>query len=343
MSAAMREHYINDDLYPSETFSYPMKQVDTVYMNSWDISDSINVSESHIKTKTSKVSSSSIMKRQQKLSGKGEAGCCGMSAHSCCWVVVTLAVLLVLGLISFVMFFIHSDNKLQDLKKAYAILSENHSFIEKEHDQLRNNFTDLSKKDMAFQINHSTAENKLQEMKMAHNSLSESHSVLNVRFNHLTNSFTQLSTDHEILQNKYNRLLEKKCPVCPQGWLTHHTSCYFISTDHMDWTASQDDCLAKGGHLAIIENESEQRFLNKHVASSDAWIGLTDSKQEKNWLWIDNTALNLSYWTRGQPDDWKETNPTGEDCAHLRPWAHSLNTWHDISCDSSMKRVCEKS
>ncbi|XP_028654296.1 perlucin-like protein [Erpetoichthys calabaricus] len=250
-------------------------------------------SASKTKTPTNKVSSSSAEEREQMPRRNRQAGYCGLSACSCRWVVFTLAVLVVLVLIAFAMFFIHAENKLQHVKREYDSLSENQSFVNEELNQLRSNFTRLTK-------------------------------------------------EHLALQTTYNALLGKKCSVCPQDWLIHGGSCYYVSNDKKNWSESQDDCAARGGHLVIITNEREQSFLNENVRNSEVWIGLSDLKDEGKWVWVDDTTTAKSYWTDGEPDDWKEKNPNGEDCAHLRPWVDPPNTWHDISCDTRMQRVCEK-
>uniref|UniRef100_A0A8C4X4Y7 Asialoglycoprotein receptor 1-like n=1 Tax=Erpetoichthys calabaricus TaxID=27687 RepID=A0A8C4X4Y7_ERPCA len=134
----------------------------------------------------------------------------------------------------------------------------------------------------------------------------------------------------------------QNCSICPYGWLIHQTSCYYISTDQMNWKDSQGDCAAKGGHLVIITNEKEQIFLKEHVSKLDVWIGLSDLKEEGRWIWVDNTTPMKSYWGEGQPDDWKDNTLNGEDCAHIRHWADSIYNWNDVPCDRSIGRVCEK-
>ncbi|XP_039602844.1 CD209 antigen-like protein C [Polypterus senegalus] len=268
-------------------------EFDNVYMNFETLNVYSLASAKQTKITTDKVSSSSQEEREQKPWRNREAGCCGLSACSCCWVVVSLIVLLILLLIAFGIFIIHAENKLQDMKKAYAGLSENHS-------------------------------------------------LANEELNLLWNNFTRLSTKHLTLQFNYSTLFDKKCPICPYGWLINQTSCYYISTDQMNWKDSQGDCAAKGGHLVIITNEKEQIFLKEHVSKSDVWIGLSDLKEEGRWIWVDNTTPMKSYWGEGQPDDWKDDTPNGEDCAHIRHWADSIYNWNDVPCDNSIGRVCEK-
>ncbi|XP_039605841.1 C-type lectin domain family 4 member E-like [Polypterus senegalus] len=297
----MDDIYTNDDIFHSpstllsskkqestlKSCSSSQKEVENIYMNFGDSSVCPPVTANQTKITTNE-SSSSLEERKQRQWDNREADFCGLSARSCCWVVSSLTLLLIVLLIAFGMFFIHAEKKLHDLKKTYASLSENYSLANEELNQMRSNFS-------------------------------------------------RLSTKHLTLQFNYSTLFDNKCPLCPYGWLIYQTSCYYISTDQMNWKDSQDDCVAKGGHLVIITNEKVQRFLNEHVNTSHAWIGLSDLKEEGKWIWVDSTTPTMRYWADRQPDDWN-----GEDCAHIRQRPDSIKSWNDLSCEIRIGRVCEK-
>ncbi|XP_028654895.1 C-type lectin domain family 4 member E-like [Erpetoichthys calabaricus] len=296
----MDEIYMNDDIFHSTLSSSKkqesklkscrssQKEVENIYMNFGDSSVCPPATANQTKITPNKVSSSSLEERKQRQWDNREADFCGLFARSCCWLVSSLTLLLVLLLFAFGIFFIHAEKKLHDMKKKYASLSENRSLANEELNQMRSNFSHLSTKHLTLQFNYST-------------------------------------------------LFDKTCPLCPYGWLIHQTSCYYISTDQMNWNDSQGDCMAKGGHLVIITNEKEQTFLNEHVNKSHAWIGLSDLEEERKWIWVDSTTPTMRYWAEGQPDDWN-----GEDCAHIRQWPGSINSWNDLSCEFRIGRVCEK-
>nr|XP_020474152.1 C-type lectin domain family 4 member E-like [Monopterus albus] len=103
-----------------------------------------------------------------------------------------------------------------------------------------------------------------------------------------------------------------------------------------------------GGDLVKIDSEKEQRFLverirDKETNDKEFWIGLTDSKEEATWLWVDNSTLSTSliFWHGLEPNN--AGNPDGEDCVTLRVnEAEDLKTWFDQSCKADHKRICEK-
>ncbi|KAJ8000007.1 hypothetical protein DPEC_G00200340 [Dallia pectoralis] len=149
-------------------------------------------------------------------------------------------------------------------------------------------------------------------------------------------------------------LWNNNCPkhrACAIGWEYRWPSCYFFSNDTMNWTQSRDNCVTMGGHLVIIDSLLEQTFLDDKVGAvmiedeNKFWIGLTDSDKEDSWLWVDNTALEVttSYWITLEPDNWKTDNPEGENCARMGEKGGTQNkrTWLDFNCKKPQRRICE--
>ncbi|XP_051784485.1 C-type lectin domain family 4 member E-like [Erpetoichthys calabaricus] len=124
-------------------------------------------------------------------------------------------------------------------------------------------------------------------------------------------------------------------------------SCYFFSTDKMDWNSSRDNCTGMGAQLVIMNSVKEQKFLQgaSYISTTEGfWIGLNDIENEGQWRWVDNSTLSssLTAWTirndgTQEPDNWTGKDKSGEDCVRL-----SL-TWFDASCKEQFYRICEKS
>ncbi|XP_026203626.1 CD209 antigen-like protein C [Anabas testudineus] len=146
------------------------------------------------------------------------------------------------------------------------------------------------------------------------------------------------------------------CPKCEEGWELHGGKCYYFSTNKSTWDQSRDDCRHGGGDLVKIDSREEQSFLERRLKQKmnddedKFWIGLTDSKEEDKWLWVDDSPLNtsLTFWISREPDNWPGNNnkvPEGEDCARMgeRGGADDLKCWFDRSCKDPHKSICEKS
>ncbi|XP_063755978.1 C-type lectin domain family 4 member A-like [Eleginops maclovinus] len=142
------------------------------------------------------------------------------------------------------------------------------------------------------------------------------------------------------------------CTKCPEGWEHHGGKCYYFSTGKSTWTESREECRRKGGDLVKIESREEQTFLEYELrgkmteAEDKFWIGLTDSETEGKWLWTDRSELDssLSFWFKGEPDNYKKVNPDGENCARMgeKGGAPDLKCWFDAPCKVPHKSICEK-
>ncbi|XP_055369001.1 CD209 antigen-like protein C isoform X2 [Betta splendens] len=140
------------------------------------------------------------------------------------------------------------------------------------------------------------------------------------------------------------------CPTCELDWDQHGGSCFYFSSNKLTWNQSRSDCKGRGADLVQINSKEEQRFLENKVGEKMTsyndmfWIGLTDSKEEGRWLWVDDSPLNtsLSFWCKAEPDNWTEENPAGEDCARMGLINQEYPCWWDRSCDLPQRSICEK-
>ncbi|XP_049328042.1 CD209 antigen-like protein C [Astyanax mexicanus] len=143
----------------------------------------------------------------------------------------------------------------------------------------------------------------------------------------------QTEAEAEVFRGVIAYLAEAK----QQGWKLFHTSLYHISTEEKTWSESREDCLGKGADLVIINSEEEQEFLVKTLDKERAWIGLIRSDSEVAWEWVDGSELTTNYWSRGEPNNHKDS----EHCAEFRG-IPIKNNWNDRQCTITGGWVCEK-
>ncbi|XP_045915061.1 immune-related, lectin-like receptor 4 [Micropterus dolomieu] len=158
-------------------------------------------------------------------------------------------------------------------------------------------------------------------------------------------SFQTLRDEHEALKRN---LTDET--ICEEGWEQHGGKCYYFSNNSSPWENSREDCRQQGGDLVKIDSREEQTFLELKVREKmnyfedRFWIGLTDSKEEGTWLWVDGSPLytSSSFWSGVEPDNWTEEDPDGEDCARMGEIARHLWCWFDKSCKVPHRQICEK-
>ncbi|XP_040909035.1 C-type lectin domain family 4 member E-like isoform X4 [Toxotes jaculatrix] len=144
---------------------------------------------------------------------------------------------------------------------------------------------------------------------------------------------------------------------CDRDWEQHGGKCYLFSISSANWEQSRRWCQREGGDLVKIDSTEEQIFLVNRVREKMKhledmfWIGLTDSKEEGKWFWVDDSPLNtsLSFWVsrkQKEPDNWTKENPDGEDCVRMGKEKEEkdnyLKSWWDKSCKASQRSICEK-
>ncbi|XP_026153671.1 CD209 antigen-like protein E [Mastacembelus armatus] len=112
---------------------------------------------------------------------------------------------------------------------------------------------------------------------------------------------------------------DSRCTLCPEGWLWWRRHCYFFSVgreDNRQWSESAEFCRQHNSSLAVIKDAAEMEFIQGVMRTFPKfpflWVGLTDSRQEGQWLWWDGTDIQ-----RYMPVT-VEWDADHRDCADLR-------------------------
>nr|XP_006642447.2 PREDICTED: CD209 antigen-like protein C [Lepisosteus oculatus] len=157
--------------------------------------------------------------------------------------------------------------------------------------------------------------------------------------NERTQFFTVLSEKFPILQ-QYCQVAENGsqefiCKACPSNWINMNSTCYYFSSDAMNWNESFFYCRFLGANLVIINSDEKQKFVFEH-SKETYWIGLNDAAKEDTFMWVDGTKLTKGYWNKRQPD-----NHEDEDCVTINPVASFQMAWNDLKCSIKERFICE--
>ncbi|XP_067281617.1 CD209 antigen-like protein E [Pseudorasbora parva] len=192
-------------------------------------------------------------------------------------------------------------------------------------------------------INSTVMMRELEELKTNYTGVREQlllHVAMKKEFNNLT--------------ARYNKLRERmsfydahSCNLSGDGWIPCRGKMYLFSSNELDWQSSRDVCVSKGADLVTITSQSEQDFLVSKMYVAH-WIGLHDLDTEGHWVWVNNRTLNetgVQFWFTGdpkQPNNRRNHDPSGENCACLGDVKNHLDSWFDTSCKTQKTFICEK-
>ena len=116
----------------------------------------------------------------------------------------------------------------------------------------------------------------------------------------------------------------------------------------MDQPSAEAYCQDNGGHLAVINSQTELDAAAAVCAASSltlCWIGLQSEGDSLDWSRTDGSALDFGFNSDGTPttgiNPWYsgEPNSDGEDCIHM--WAHFGYQYNDATCSVGMIPLCE--
>ncbi|XP_036421368.1 CD209 antigen-like protein C [Colossoma macropomum] len=194
--------------------------------------------------------------------------------------------------------------------------------------------------------------------KASYEALSEQYSSAVERLSVQERNASELKSHWDQVQVNYENAVKRleafkeecqKCALCAEGWRSFGAKCYYFSTNELNWMNSRDYCAEKGGHLVIITSQAEQDFLSSR-AHETHWIGLNDLETEGKWVWVNNQTLTetgVTFWHKRkdeahEPDNWREEDESGENCAALGNESSGTYIWFDASCLKKKKYICQK-
>uniref|UniRef100_A0A8D0GVB6 C-type lectin domain family 3 member A n=1 Tax=Sphenodon punctatus TaxID=8508 RepID=A0A8D0GVB6_SPHPU len=149
-----------------------------------------------------------------------------------------------------------------------------------------------------------------------------------------------LKTQVDKLWREVNSLKEMQAlqTVCLRGTKIYK-KCYLASDGAKHFHEANEDCIAKGGTLAIPRDNDETNALRDYGKQSlpgvvDFWLGVTDMVNEGKFVDVNGMVLNYFNWDRSQPKGGKREN-----CVLFSQSAQGK--WVDEVCRTVKKYICE--
>lgn len=127
---------------------------------------------------------------------------------------------------------------------------------------------------------------------------------------------------------------------CTDGWVGHHSKCYFFSKTKQTFADASALCRAFNSKLAEPVTQDELNFLTSLVVmigqSASYYIGVTDSFLEGQWVYsYARTLIRVRpHWLNGGPDNYHN-----EDCVEVV--SSQSGQWSDVQCTTSLFYICE--
>ncbi|KAE8608329.1 hypothetical protein XENTR_v10011466 [Xenopus tropicalis] len=148
-----------------------------------------------------------------------------------------------------------------------------------------------------------------------------------------------LKTQIDKLWREVNSLKEMQAlqTVCLRGTKIHK-KCYLSFEETKHFHEANEDCIAKGGTLAIPRDAEENNALRDYGkkslrGSGEFWLGINDMVNEGKFVDVNGVAITYFNWER-PPNGGKRKN-----CALLNQ--ASQGKWVDEVCRSLKKYICE--
>ncbi|XP_069972822.1 C-type lectin 37Db isoform X3 [Penaeus vannamei] len=114
-----------------------------------------------------------------------------------------------------------------------------------------------------------------------------------------------------------------------------------------NWYKAAQYCRFHGMHLAGVETERENRFLEQHIQEAGLghehfWTSGTDQGEEGRFFWMSNgRPITFDNWNAGEPNNFQYENGEMEHCLELWNRDGKGLKWNDSPCSFETFFICE--
>lgn len=138
-------------------------------------------------------------------------------------------------------------------------------------------------------------------------------------------------------------------PTLDKGVQDPESGHWYLVLDPMTWDRAVDFCSSMGGHLAVIENGTEDNFVYTQLVKpyqgdqSNFMLGGTDQDQEGRWIWVTGEIMKYTNWADGEPNNCGYSEIYGK-CMpenYLTYHPDHPGHWNDVPVNGQARYLCE--
>ena len=118
----------------------------------------------------------------------------------------------------------------------------------------------------------------------------------------LNNIFAKNTSTDETDLTEETEPSEVNVGVAVLNYGEHYYACFFGCES---WEDARDQCVSKGGYLAVVSSAEENEVLSafaKYYGYDNVYIGYSDSEEEGNWQWVTDEYNTFTNWNSGEPN-----------------------------------------
>jgi glucose/arabinose dehydrogenase len=120
------------------------------------------------------------------------------------------------------------------------------------------------------------------------------------------------------------------------GTFNYNNNQYQLTSRSTTWRKAQAEARRLGGNLVIIDDAAEEKWLQQTFGSRKFWTGLSDRRQEGNFLWSTGQAPDYTNWAKGQPN---QSDSNRDDFVVMN--SGKQRRWDDRSSRSRFRGIIE--